>query len=55
MLTASPRRQGVQGTLDTASNSAMDNEFKTHVVEDVIAHIEDALETSVGSFVILDP
>jgi len=31
--------QGVQGTLDSASNSAMDNEFKTHAEEDVIKKI----------------
>ena len=32
-------RRGVSGTLDSASNSAMDNEFKTHVPEDVIKRI----------------
>lgn len=32
-------RQGVSGILDSASNSAMDNEFKTHVPEDVIKRI----------------
>lgn len=32
-------RQGVSGTLDSASNSTMDNEFKAHVLEDVIKRI----------------
>lgn len=32
-------RRGIQGTLNLASESAMDNEFKTHVLEDVIKRI----------------
>lgn len=32
-------RHGAQGTLDGASNAVMDNEFGTHVDEDVIKQI----------------
>jgi ribosome maturation protein Sdo1 len=32
-------KQGVQGTLDTASHALLDNEFGTHVDEEVIKQI----------------
>lgn len=35
----SNRRQGAQGTYDAASQAALDNEFGTHVDEDVIKAI----------------
>ena len=39
LLTNVPSRQGAQGSLDTASHATLDNEFGTHVDEEVIKQI----------------
>lgn len=40
-----PNRQGAQGTYDAASKASLENEFGTHVDEDVIKQILEKGDT----------